>query len=145
MHLLNTDIGAFIKANVQALAPASQVAGSRNGTAIDITDFRSGVLVVNLGAVSGTPTTTSVTYALQSNTDGGSTGWAALKDQDGNGITLAVTAGGASQEKDFTLQYIPQDHLFVRVTETVAFTGGTAPAVLSSATFVLGGAQRLPI
>lgn len=144
MHPDNVQIGFRIKANNQALAPASNAAGSRNGAAIDVSKYQSAVLAANIGATSGSPTATSITYAVQTSADG-STGWTALKDIDGNDVTLAITTTGAAYEKDINLQYVPAGSPYVRVTETVAFTGGSSPAVVSGAILVLGGAQKLPI
>lgn len=144
MHPDNVQIGHRIKANNQALAPASNAAGTRNGGPINVSAFQSAVLVANIGAASGTPTTLSVTYAVQTSANGTS-GWTALKDVDGADVTLAATAAGAAYEKDINLTYAPADSAFIRVVETVAFTGGTAPAVVSGAVLVLGGAQKLPV
>jgi len=144
MHPYTVNIGHTYKAGVQALAPALAAEGSRNGAAVDVSQFGSGTLVVNLGAVAGAPSATAITYALQSSEDG-ATDWEALKDLDGVAQTLAFTAGAQAGELDFNLQLLPQEHRFLRVVETVDFTTGTSPTVAAGATFVLGGGQRLPI
>jgi hypothetical protein len=144
MHPDTTNIGYRYKADHQALAPAQQAEGSRSGAAFDVSKYGSGTLVVNVGAVAGTPATTSITYALQTSPDG-TNGWVALEDRDGADVILTLTAGGACKELDFSLQYADVDHTHLRVVETVDFTGGTSPSVIAGATLVLGGGQRLPL
>ncbi|GHG79673.1 hypothetical protein [Comamonas sp. JC664] len=149
MHPDRTDIGYRYKADTQALPPNIQSAGTRNGVAVDITDYGSGTVVANVGPIGGGPTETSITYALQTSEDG-TDGWVSLTDLDGNqfttaGTPAAVTAANRCVELDFTLQYITRTHRFLRVVETVAFTGGTSPDVIAGATLVLGGGQRLPL
>ena len=139
-----TNIGYRYKADHQALAPAQQAEGSRNGASFDVSKYGSGTLVVNVGAVAGTPTATSITYTLETSPNG-TNGWAPLKNVDGASVTLTFTDGGACKERDFDLQYTPQDHRYLRVVEVVDFTGGTTPSVVAGATLVLGGGQRLPL
>ncbi|MBJ6762803.1 hypothetical protein JGU66_18725 [Myxococcaceae bacterium JPH2] len=146
MHSDIVNIGHRYKADVQAVPPASAAAGTRNGNTINVSGYGSGTIVANVGAASGTPTATTITYALQTSaTADGSSGWVALKDIDNNAVVLTATAGGVAAEKDFNLQYATPGHSFIRTVETVAFTGGTAPAVVTGATFVLGGGRRLPL
>ncbi|QSQ19320.1 hypothetical protein JY651_28740 [Pyxidicoccus parkwayensis] len=144
MHPLRTQIGHLYKADHQALAPAQQAEGSRNGAAFDVSKYGSGTLVVNVGTVAGTPSATSLTYTLEASPDG-TNGWAPLKNADGANVALTFTAGGACKELDFDLQYANAEHHFLRVVETVDFTGGTTPSVVAGATLVLGGGQRLPL
>ncbi|NOK06692.1 MULTISPECIES: hypothetical protein [Myxococcus] len=145
MHPDRTDIGYRYKADTQALPPSIQSAGTRNGDGIDITAYGSGTLVANIGAVGAAPTATSITYALETSEDG-TDGWVPLTDLNGNQFsTDAITTGDTCVELDFTLQYITRTHRFLRVVETVAFTGGTSPDVIAGATLVLGGGQRLPL
>jgi len=144
MHPDTTNIGHRYKADHQALAPASQAEGSRNGASFDVSRYGSGTLVANVGGVTGTPTATSLTYTLQTSPDG-TNGWTPLKDLDGNNLALTFTDGGACKELDFDLQYIAQKHHFLRVVEVVDFTGGTTPSVVAGATLVLGGSNRLPL
>ncbi|CAM4166265.1 hypothetical protein G4177_06130 [Corallococcus sp. ZKHCc1 1396] len=140
----NVHVGAYVSCANQALPPAAQAAGTRNGTAIDVSQFQSGVLVANIGASTGTPTTLSVTYSLEASVDG-TTGWTAVVDLDGNALQVASTAGGKAVELDFNLQLLKADHAFLRVKEVTAFTGGTSPTLFSGVSLVLGGGQRLPV
>lgn len=144
MHPDKTDIGYRYKADHQALPPAIQSAGTRNGVALDVSEYGSGTLVANVGAIGGTPTSAAITYALQSSPNG-TDGWVALADLDGNAFALTVDEEDTCAELDFSLQYLRQDHAFLRVVETVAFTAGTNPDVIAGATLVLGGGQRLPL
>ncbi|RKH09737.1 hypothetical protein D7V97_15610 [Corallococcus sp. CA053C] len=140
----NVHVGAFVSCATQALAPAAQVAGTRSGSAIDVSQFQSGVLVANIGATSGTPTTLSVTYSLESSANG-TDGWTAVTDLDGVALAVQSTAASKAVELDFSLQFLKADHGHLRVKEVVAFTGGTAPTLVTGVTLVLGGGQRLPV
>ncbi|MBZ4371478.1 hypothetical protein [Corallococcus sp. AS-1-6] len=140
----NVHIGAYISCANQGLAPAAQAAGTRSGSAIDVSAFQSGVLVANLGATSGTPTTTSVTYSLESSANG-TDDWTAVVDLDGNALQVATAAGSRAVELDFNLQLLKADHPYLRVKEVVAFTGGSTPTVVTGVSLVLGGGQRLSV
>ncbi|WAM28515.1 hypothetical protein [Myxococcus sp. NMCA1] len=144
MHPSNTQIGHLIHAANQALPPDLQGAGTRNGAALDVSRYQSGVLVANVGEVAGAPTATSVRYTVQTSPNG-TDGWVPLKDMDDADVVLTVTAAGTCAEKDFNLQYADVDHSFLRVVEVIAFTEGTTPSVMAGATLVFGGGQRLPL
>ncbi|WP_141620514.1 hypothetical protein [Myxococcus sp. AB036A] len=144
MHPINTHVGHLYNAANQALAPASQVEGIREGAAIDVSKYQSGTLVANVGSISGGPTATVITYSLQSSATG-TDGWTALRDLDDTEAELTITSANTCSELDFALQHVPQDHRFLRVVEMVEFTDGTTPAVVAGATLVLGGGQRLPL
>ena len=144
MHPDTTNIGHRYKADHQALASAQVAEGTRSGPAFDVSKYGSGTLVVNVGAVAGTPTATSLTYTLQTSPDG-TNGWTPLKNLDGNNFALTFTTGGACKELDFDLQCADVEHHFLRVVEVVDFTDGTTPAVVAGATLVLGGSNRLPL
>lgn len=143
----SNNIGALYKADNLGLVPAAQSAVSRQGTALAPNTWGSGTLVGLTGAATGTPTALSVTYGLE--TRDASTApagpWVALNDADGNPVEVEVTTASTIAEVDFDLQYVPEGHTEMRVTETVAFTGGTTPTVLSGAVLVLGGASSLPV
>ncbi|QDF05012.1 hypothetical protein [Myxococcus xanthus] len=144
MHPSNTQIGHLIHAANQALPPDYLEAGTRNGAALDVSRYQSGVLVANVGEVAGTPTATSVRYTVQTSPNG-TDGWVPLKDMDDADVVLTVTAAGTCAEKDFNLQYADVDHSFLRVVEVITLTGGTTPSVMAGATLVFGGGQRLPL
>ncbi|MFY1829131.1 hypothetical protein ACN47A_24645 [Myxococcus fulvus] len=144
MHPYRNNIGALIHAANLSHPPAAQGAGTRNGAVFTVGTFRSLVLSAVVGAVTGAPTAQTVTYKLQTSADGAT--WVDAKDNDGDTVAVALTAANACAELDVNLQeVVPDDHDRLRVVETVAFTGGTAPTVLASSTLILGGAQTLPV
>lgn len=140
----NVHIGAYIHCANQALAPTSHAAGSRGGTAIDVSGFQSAVLVANLGAATGTPTALSITYSLESSASS-SSGWTEVTDLSGNAVELTTDQAGKAVELDVNLQWLPPGHAYLRVNEVVTFTGGASPTVVTGVTLVLGGGQRLPV
>jgi hypothetical protein len=133
---LITNIGAFVK-NALGIAPVSATAGSTNGAlVIDRRDYLSCKLSVVTGAVSGAPTTTSVTATLQ-DSDDGSTGWTDVADA----TTTAATAANSEGHVDVDLSGVKR---YIRVNRTVTFTGGTSPSVMVGAVVTLGGAVNIP-
>lgn len=147
MNIPKTHIGAAVKTNNMGLAPAVRSAGARQGTALSPSEWMSGVLTASTGAVTGTPTATSVTYGLETRdaTTDPPGDWVALKNMDGAEVEVEITAANTCKEVDFDLTYVPEGHTELRVTESVLFTDGTTPTVASSAILVLGGANRLPV
>jgi len=128
------NIGALIKAFL-GVAPGARSAGAVNGPAIDRMGYGSATITVVTGAETGTPSARSSTCKLQDSADG-STGWADIA-----GASVAVAAVDSVGEVDVNLAGAKR---YVRVVNTTAFTGGTSPTLLSSATLVLGGADKLP-
>lgn len=122
---------------VLGIIPASTVAATVNGPAIDRTGFLSCVLTGLAGAATGAPTTQSVIYKLQESVDG-STGWTDITDA----AMAAITTDDTGDELDVNLAGA---ELFIRVVATVSFTGGTTPAQLIAATVALGGANKAPV
>lgn len=135
MNANSSNIGALISAKL-AVEPKANAAGTRNGVSIDrlALGVSSCVLAVLTGASTGTPTTLSVDVKLQDSADG--TTFADFA------TAVSATAVSSSAEKDIDLTTARQ---YVRAVETVSFTGGTAPTVLSSAALVFGGATTLPL
>ncbi|RJS19564.1 hypothetical protein DRW03_21265 [Corallococcus sp. H22C18031201] len=141
----NVQVGAYVLCAIQGVSPASQAAGTRTGSPIDVSRFQSGVVVGNIAAAANTPTAASVTYSLESSADG-TGGWAPVKDVDGVAVQVVADALAAKAvEVDVNLQWLPTGHTFIRVKEVVALTGGTSPTVVTGATLTLGGGQRLPV
>jgi len=132
-HISN--IAAFIKPALGTV-PEAASAGSVNGPAIDRLGYGSCELVVATGAATGTPTTTSVTSKLQ-HSDDGSTSWTDLTDGAGPTVAAASSIGSVGVD-------LAGAKRFVRVSRTVAFTGGTTPTVGVASTVILGGADKLP-
>lgn len=130
-----SNIGAYIKP-VIGIVPLDNAAGTRTGAAIDTRGYGSFTLIGFVGAASGTPDTQSATYSIETSADGVNN-WAAVA----GAACSAITADDSSAEVDVdcvkTLRY-------VRVSEVVAFTGGTTPKVEGAAVVVLGGATDLP-
>jgi hypothetical protein len=136
------NIGALIKA-VKGINPGNFSAGTTNGPAID----RAGAGGKNLhlscvlkgacGAASGGPSSQSVNQKLQDSADG-STGWA---DIAGAAIA-ALVADNTEAQVDVDLSGAKR---FIRVVSVVAFTGGTSPAIPSSAEVILGPPVEMPV
>ena len=119
-----------------ALNPQSASAGTVNGTVIERRNFLSAVANVAIGAVTGSPTATSITYTVQHGTmaDGSD-----MADFDGRGESVitssAITAANANTSVDIDLEGA---HRYIRLVIAVAFTGGTSPAAQLSGSVVLG-------
>lgn len=145
MHPTLVNIGAYIKANNLNLPPVAQAASAtRQGAAgIDVTAFKSAVLVGFTGANTGAPSAVNVTYSLESRVPAGA--WAPVLDRDGNPLQVVLTAANACGEVDVDLTLIGDDHEEVRIKEVTTLTGGTSPTQLTGALLVLGGANRRPI
>lgn len=118
---------------VGSVLPVAQAAGAVNGAAVDMTEFGDGVVVISVGAATGTPTTQSVAAKLQESLDG-SSGWA---DIPGAAIT-AITVNSRTAEIRVERKKRVASKPFVRAVITPAFTGGTSPAIPVAATFLLG-------
>jgi hypothetical protein len=129
------NVGGFIKA-LAAFKAAASAAATITGPAIDRTGYGSCVLHHQCGDATGGPTTQTVSCKLQDSADG-STGWADVA----GAAPAALTANNAAAEVDVDLSGARR---YVRVVETVAFTGGTSPAIPVAGTIVLGGASALP-
>jgi hypothetical protein len=140
--MIERNIGAYIKAS-KGINPANTSAGTVNGAAIDRagigggTLFHSCVLHGACGAATGSPSAQTVDNKLQDSADG-STGWA---DITGAALTQ-LTADNGEAEKDVDLSSAKR---YIRVVNTVGFTGGTSPAIPVAAEVVLGGSEQLPV
>jgi hypothetical protein len=130
------NVGAYVRAR-KAINPTNSVAATINGPAIDRRGFLSCVLHHACGAATGAPTSRTVDAKLQESADG-STGWT---DIAGASATQ-LTADNSEAEKDVDLSGAKS---FIRVVETVAFVGGTAPAIPVAATLTLGGSDSPPV
>lgn len=138
--MIPTNIGAYVK-TVKGINPANAAAGAINGPAID----RQGILSCELwhacGAATGSPSARTVDSKLQDSADG-STGWADYNpDGAGSGTAAQLTADNTEARKEINLAAAKR---YIRTVETVAFTGGTSPAIPVAAGVVLGGADQLP-
>ena len=135
MNVNSCDIGAFIACRTGTV-PAARAAGARNGTAIDRGSFSSCVLSVQAGAASGAPTAIEFGAKLQ-HSDDGATDWT-----DYEGAEVELTEASTIAEADVDLSGAKQ---FIRVVESLAFTGGTTPTLGTASQVVLGGPDHLPV
>lgn len=137
------NIGSLI-AGVQSVNPqASAASAGINGEAIDRVSHSmalSCVIHTETGAETGSPTGVSVQSTLQHSPDGNT--WSnflydGVNTAQGSPITAASTA------QDYPVDLSLADR-FIRVTTSVAFTGGSSPTVGVVATVILGGENTLP-
>jgi hypothetical protein len=128
-----SNIGAYIKA-VASILPVASAAATVNGVAINRAGYESCLMVSDTGLSTGSPSAYSVTPKLQHSADG-STNWTDF--QAGTAIAADSTTTQTAIDLSLALAW-------VRVVHTVAFTGGTSPAVPNQATVILGGAKVLP-
>jgi hypothetical protein len=126
--------------------PAAPVAGTRNGSAIN--RRQSGAiaqgctLFASSGAVTGGPATQTLDAKIQDSADG-STAWADYipPDQTTVGAITQITAVNSSADVDINLSGAKA---FIRVVETLAFTGGAAPTMGVETAVILSGFDRTP-
>jgi hypothetical protein len=133
--MVYSDIGNDIKV-VRAIAPHSNSGSSSNGPSIDRLGYASAVLFVDVGAVSGSPTSFTVDCKLQESDDGST--WA-----DVTGASIG-TISTANTQKELNVDLRGRKR-YIRAVLTASFSGGTSPTVLASAALVLGGSDKYPI
>lgn len=140
-------IGACVKCSTIGLPPAVSSGGARTGPTFEPNEWMSGVLSVSTGAATGSPTAISAVYGLETRYNDGTTptAWVALKDINGNAVSVTLTAASKGGEVDFDLQHVPEGHNEMRVTGAVTLTAGTSPTLATQAMVILGGANRLPV
>ncbi len=123
--------------------PTNAAAGTITGTGIDrMTQggeqgWLSAVVLVATGVASGTPTSYSVTTVLEESDSSGS-GYAAIASAVGSNPT-ALTADSTVSRAPLNL--LPSKR-YIRAVTTVAFVGGTSPAVPCSVDIVFGGPEK---
>lgn len=111
-----------------------------NGTGIDCRAYRSCVLRVESGAVTGAPTTTSVTGLLQHSPDNAT--WTSYVPPLGKPASItALTGANMVGAVGIDLSGAQQ---FVRVQSVSSFTGGASPTVAQCAQLIFGGADHKP-
>lgn len=124
---------------IRALPAASpgNSAGNVNGSTIDMTaqpEVFAGIVFIDVGTPTGTPSSFSVTYRLQTSTDAFST------DTRDVATVTAIAAG---------LTFIPFDpngvSTSLRVRRELTFVGGTSPTLPDSAILVLGDPKYGPL
>lgn len=128
MHPKSNNYGYLVNANTLAYQGSAMASGAgAAGSAVALNLRASFVLVCGIAGSTGAPTSGTVTLALQASTDG--TTFAAVNDRDGNPVTLAVTLANGIGSVNVDTQYFPVGSTHIRVVPTVAFSGGTSPAV----------------
>jgi hypothetical protein len=143
MHYTRNNIGVTFAAKNLSHAALANGAGTRNGTAFRFGTNRSCVILAHSGAVTGSPTTQSAIYKLQSSPDGSA--WTDVETRDGDAVTVTLTAASDIDTLNVDLQeVVPDEHDRVRLLETVSFSGGTSPTFLTGAVLIFGGGQNLP-
>ena len=135
------NVGSYV-VPVTSILPESAAAGTVNVTSIDRVLHnmpQSCVLHQVVGAESGAPTTASVQTKLQDSPDNST--WSDFKAGTANvQQTAALTA--ANSENTAAIDLTAANR-FIRAVSTVAFTGGTSPAILLAADIILGGEREL--
>ncbi len=128
--------------------PAAASAGTRNGASIDRSPaggvtYHSATLYAASGAETGAPSARTLDAKIQDSADG-STGWADYipPGQATVAAIAQITAANSEAEVDVDLSGAKR---YVRVVETLGFTGGTSPTLGVQESVVLGGADRTPV
>ena len=132
MKLFN--LKQFVKL-VQGLPPLASAAVNLNGTSVDLTlqpEVMAGALLVNVGSTTGTPTSFSAVFKIQTSVDD-----TTYVDVD----SVTATAAGV-----YSLAFRPGSlKQWVRVRLELAFVGGTSPTLLYSAMLGLGDPKYGPL
>jgi hypothetical protein len=118
------------------LRPNNQVAAaafSLEGSSLDAEDFDSLLIEVKSGASTGTPTTIAVDAKLQDSANGSA--WADVAADAAN-PSVAITQITAVNTSRFLEINRSGLRRYVRMVFTVAFTGGSTPAIGLSASAV---------
>ena len=116
----------------------NQSAGAVNGDAIDTMGYSDLCLYGQVGSASGTPDSFTAIFKLQDSADG-STNWA---DVTGMVLSTITTAKGKAK---LNVPGLWKNRRYVRVVSTVAFVGGTSPAIPCEGGVLLGLAASEPV
>lgn len=128
----------------KSIVPQSDSGGSPvNGSVVDTLGYNSAMLVLGTGAISGSPTTTSIAVKLQEGSLADGSDMADAKDNTGTNIGGTITAAGS-----ILLARIEglstNRKRYLRIVETTTFSGGSTPAVLVHANILLGRGSAKP-
>lgn len=127
----------------KSIAPQSDSGGSAvNGGAVDTLGYNTAMVVFESGAISGSPTGTSIAVKIQESADG-STNWQDAEDNTGAVIGGTVTAASTALLARIEGLGLNRKR-YLRVVETTTFTGGTTPAVLVHGNILLGRGFEKP-
>lgn len=139
---LGQGIGGELKLAI-GVEPAARAAGTVNGPAIDRLGLDTAVLEAIAGAVTGAPSAQTLDVKLQQSADG-STGWTDFVPVTGtpaSGAVAQVTTVSSRKRKTISLRKAQR---YIRVVQTVGFTGGTAPTWLCAAHVVMAAPDTAP-
>lgn len=136
------NIGELISARQNLPAQSFSGAGSVNGGNIDrqtLNEPQSCVLHLMAGAVSGAPTSFTLSAQLQSAPDNGAGAPGTYANYGAAATNITAASTEVSQNIDLS-----GANRWIRVVVTPAFVGGTSPTVLAAAEVIFGGEQELP-
>lgn len=128
----------------KSIAPESDAGGSAvNGGVVDTIGFNTGMLSFESGAISGSPSATSIAVKLQ---EGDASDGSDMEDAlDNTGTVIGGTVTAENTELLARIEGLGTNRKrYLRVVETTTFTGGTSPAVLVHANILLGRPGELP-
>ena len=128
----------------KSLAPQSDTGGSAvDGAVVDTLGYNSAMLSFESGAISGSPSATSIAVKLQEGNASDGSDMADAHDNTGTVIGGTVTAAGT--ELLARIEGLGTNRKrYLRVVETTTFTGGSSPSVHVHANILLGNADSLP-
>jgi len=134
-----------VKLLIGLAAKANADADSESGTALDSQAYEqanSGLVTINVGAATGSPSSFSIVYTLEHSSDNSSwsTAPGALTGARAD-ATKTVTAAGV-----YSIPFEP-GHLkrYWRVSRAVSITGGSSPKVPNGASVLLGDGRKSPM
>lgn len=135
------DVGSVLR-EVTGTPPLADTGSTVNGAAIDRLandNPLSAVLLAQSGAATGGPSTQTFDAKIEDSEDG-STGWADYTDPQ-TGAVAAITQQTADDGIEGLSVDLSSAKRYIRVTTTVAFTGGTSPDWPVSTALILGGLE----
>lgn len=144
-----TDMAQLLR-YVHGSDPAARSAGAVNGAAADRIPGEgqqadSALMVVSIGATTGTPTSFTVTNKIQESDDNSTWTDVAWTDILPRGDSAPSAMSVVSTEQVVRLAGLRHRERYLRVVSTVAFSGGTSPTVLHYSSLVLTGWNKLPV
>lgn len=142
-----TDMAQLLR-YAHGLDPAARAAGTHNGASADrlpggAQRFDSGLMIVSLGAETGSPTDRTVTNTIQESSDDSTwtdVPWADILP-DGDSAPSAMDT--ASTEQVVRLAGLRHKARYLRVKSVVAFTNGASPTIHCYSALILTGPNSL--
>lgn len=135
------NIGALIK-TIAAVPPGAYAAGETLSSEIDTLGlgYRSGKLIVNVGATTGVPTAASAVATLQHSTTTGGTYAVFTPDETSVASSIALLTTDTIRELNIDFSGMKR---FVKIGINPTFTGGSTPKTQYGVTLV-AGTQLIP-